>query len=40
MTLRTFRHIVISAFSATTLFASAFDALAAPTSYAVTSTDG
>lgn len=40
MSLRTFPRFLISAFCAATLFASAPDAIAAPTSYTVTSTDG
>ena len=40
MTLRTFPRFLIAAFCAATLFASAPDAIAAPTSYTVTSTDG
>ncbi|PRY04338.1 alpha/beta fold hydrolase [Paraburkholderia sp. BL25I1N1] len=40
MSFRTFPHFLISALSAATLFASAGDAIAAPTSYTVASTDG
>ncbi|MGF6852983.1 alpha/beta fold hydrolase [Paraburkholderia sp. CI3] len=40
MSLRTFPHFLISPFSAATLLASAPDAIAAPTSYMITSTDG
>ena len=40
MSLQTFRHFFISTLLTATLFASALDALAGPTSYAVTSADG
>lgn len=40
MRLRTFLHFLISAFSVATLFTSAPGAIAAPTRYTVTSTDG
>ncbi|MBB5464214.1 pimeloyl-ACP methyl ester carboxylesterase [Paraburkholderia sp. CI2] len=40
MSLRTFPHFLVSTRSAATLFASAPDAIAAPTSYTIASTDG